>query len=337
MAATVSHRRPEAQASAVEVGAPVSGPRTWVPIGAMANWASGHGGMLIPWCAMSYQAEASLTYTLNFLVSPKPAAVERVWHVFARAVSGAERCTFTIGSLAAQTVDLAQGRTQDALIFREPLAASVSAVEAVSVVVAPAAAGGNVVIEGLSCYEQTRPELRLDTTDYGVDLSSLTSRQPIADISFESMRGVATAVQNMTARRSGYFHAAIPEEDPLTETDGGSSAVYPFDIPLIGAVDRTGETNTSVTVGAYMRVSAGTGEGRLTVSSTNAADTVICATTSTGYEWVTETLTIETEDLADSDGLPAAGMERLTFTLDVDAGETVELAGISVIREGSPI
>lgn len=337
MAATVSHRRPEAQASAIEVGAPVSGARSWVPIGGMANWASGHGGMLIPWCAMSYEAEASLTYTLNFLVSPKPAAVERVWGIFARSVSGAERCDFTAGSLATQTVDLAQGRTQDALIFREPLSASVSTAEEVSVVVAPSSAGGNVVIEAIACYEQTRPELRLDTTDYGVDLSSLTARQPIADVSFESMRGVATAVQNMTARRAGYFHVAIPEEDPLSETDGGSSLVFPFDIPLIGAVDITGETNTTVTVGAYMRVSAGTGDGRLTVDSANASDTVVCSTSSTSYQWVTETLTIETENLASADGLPAAGMERLTFTLDVDAGETVDLAGISVIREGSPI
>lgn len=338
MSAVVPHRRPEPAVSPIEVGAPVSGGQTWVPIGGMANWINGHGGMLIPWCAVAYPAEAGLTYTLSFQVSTKPQATERVWRIFARAdgSAGSASCDFTVGSLATQTVLVSEGRAQDALVFREPLSASASGLEVVEVVIAPASGGSNITIDGIACYEQTRAELRQDTTDYGVDLSTLAARQPILASPYQSMQGVAAGLQSLQAKRAGYFHAAIPKEDPLVVTDGASELVYPFPIPLIGAVAARGDTTAFLTVAAYMGVTALTGDGRLIVESANAGD-VLTLTTNSGLDWVTGEIEVEAEDLTDPDGLPAAGMEYLTFTLEADSGETCELAGISVIRDGAPI
>jgi hypothetical protein len=338
MTAIVPHGRPTLDTAAIRAGEPVSA-TDWWRMGALANWSSGHGGMLIPWCAIGRPIGSGSTETFHFYVGPKNRAVERVWAVNLRASAlVGVSAVVTAGSASAATVyppSTRSGRI-GTFVFREPLSAKTNTAAGTTLVVQ--AVGGTVRVESVAMYEQTRAALALDTTDYGVDLTSLSARQPITDFANRSIRGVADGYKNLDARRAGFFHYSTPTgvAIPVTATSGAPASLFALACPVAGAIPTTTDTTTTLTIAAYAKVNADTATIRAASSQAGANGDI--TVTSTTFAWVTSTVSVETEDLTIADGRQGNAWEDLTWTAWRGAGATqLDIAALSVVRLTAPI
>lgn len=331
MTATVPHFRPDFETDAILSGEPVSA-WDWSALAGLANFAQGHGAMLIPWSAIGYRVASGASQTFHFYVAPKLPAVERVWRVTVRSGTAGATATITAGGASAVTV--VPGTPRDAATtytIREPLSAKTSTAAGTTLVVA--ASGGTMRVVACAMYEQTRGGLDLDTTDYGADLGTVVVRTPILDAPSRSLSGVCDAYKNADARRAGLFHWSTPVAVPITITGGSTTTLFTLSPPTLGPVVLTGATTVTVTVAAYAKVDSGT--ATVTFESDGASDTEALSITSTSFAWVTGTLTIDCEDLAVADGRRSTRWEGLTITGADATATTLSIAAISVVRAGS--
>jgi hypothetical protein len=184
-------------------------------------------------------------------------------------------------------------------------------------------------------YEQTRATLALDTTDYGVDLTTINARQPIADFANRSLAGVIDAYDNLDARRAGLFHWTTPVAVPITFTAGSYVALFDLAPCVLLPVPGTGSTTSTVTCAAYAKVNAGTGQVRFTAGG--AGGNVVLSITSTSFAWVTGSLAIDCEDLTVADGRRSGRWESLTIEGNDNTATTLSIAAISVVRTTAPV
>lgn len=342
MTATVNHRRPSLDTTRIESPSPLSG-EDWTKLGGLANWCNGHGGMLIPWCAIG-RTLTSASATFHFYVGPKSRAVQRVWHVSLTATEGTT-ADIKPGGGATETVALIAsgggassttggGALTQSYRFVESLSAKTNTAGDTTLTVTTSG-GKTAYISGCSMYEETRGDLDLDTTDYGVDLASTHARQPIADFANRSTCGVANAYKNLDARRAGIFHWSTLTTDPLDVTQVGYTDLFPLYPPALGAVAGTGTTSTTFTVAAYAKVDSGT--GKIKFISTNNGSSVEVDVTGTSFGWVTGTLTIDAEDLSIADGRRGNAWETIQIQGKKNTANTLSVAALSVIRTTTPI
>jgi hypothetical protein len=334
MSRIVPHHRPEL-ADGIRVSLPV-GSFDWAAMAMLANFCNGHGGMLIPWAALGQSVSGGSSATFHFNVAPKLPAVERVWVVNLR-TSAAVGITaaVTVGGASAVTVypsDVRDARTTH--IFRESLSSKTGTVADTSLVVA--ATGGTVTVESVGMFEQARSSLDATTDDYGVDVTTLRARSPIADLDYQSIAGVIDAYKNLDARRAGFFHWATDASSAIAITAGSGSPVAVFDlsIPMTGAIPTLGDTTTLVTVAVLGKVDAGTGTVRF--QSDDAGASVNVEVTQTAYTtWATKTLSINCEDLTVSDGRRGSTWEGVAVDAWVTATDTFNVQAISIYRPSS--
>lgn len=336
MSALVPHHRPELE-DKIRVGQPVSADQ-WATLGGLSNWIHGHGSMLIPWSAIGYRFASSVTRTLRFYVAPKIATVERVWCIHAKALQAGVTLTITAGTAAAVTVPLATTRSDrdGPFVIREPLSAksSTAAELTVSFSATGGAAGNTVLIESIACYEQTRKILARDTTDYGVDLSTIRPRQPIADFANQSASGVMDAYDALDARRTGFFYWSTATNDAVEITSGSLVDLFDLYPNVVPARTTVSATSVGLTVAVYCR-SVG-GDGELSVSTIEVGD-VQTATITTSWAWVAVTVDALSEDLSDAAGLPGGVREAVNVQARVTTATSVEIAGVSIYRATKPL
>lgn len=321
MSAVVPHFRPTL-ADVIRSGVPVAGD-TWQTLASLANWCMGHGGMLIPWTGIEYIVDDDQE-TFSFYVAPKAQAVERVWCMVA---TGFAEITF--GSATA--VSLASPGTPSLLVVREALASKSSTAGGVTVTVDSESA--HTRVHAIACYEQTRAVLDQDTTDYGVDITTCAARQPIADFANESLAGVCDAYKNLDCRRAGYFSWSCGEGEPIMITAGSFTELFPLWPQIAAPVYSQDDLTLTLTVAAYAKVNAGTGQVRFTADT---GDDVTLSITSTSYAWVTGTLTVAVEG-QDPDSFPE---DSVLIEGNNNTATTLSIAAISIVRPvtaGSPL
>lgn len=334
--ALVPALRPSMATSGLLSGEPVSA-RDWAVLGALANYCNGRGAMLIPWSAIGCTISSGTTGVLHFFVAPKITAVERVWAVNLRASAAGASAIVTCGGASAVTVyppTARDGRTGP-FVIREQISAKT--VTSADVTVSVRASGGNIVVESLAMYEQTRYSLALDTTDYGVDLGSLRTRLPIRDAANQSAAGVADAYKNLDARRAGLFYWAAPTGSAIEIESSSDTDLFPLQIPLQMAIQATGATTSfAALANVYAKVDSGSGSVRFTAAS---GDDNSFTINSTSFAWQDDPdgVALSTEDLTLADGRRGGTWETLRFRGSVSTATTLSIAAISVYITHTPL
>lgn len=331
MAAVVPHFRPDFDTGGLKSGLPVSA-RDWGHLASLGNFCNGHGGMLIPWTSLNFDQKSAGANVYHFYVGPKNRAVLRRWRVNLRSTGGTTAAV-TCGSASAVTVHSiasVTGRTS-AYEFVEPLAAKTNTAGDTTLSID----ADDVLIESVAMYEETRAWLAMDTTDYGVDVTSVRVRQPIADIANRAVRGASDAYKNLDARRAGVFHWSTPTTNALGVTAGALTDIFPLYPPALAAVVGTGTTTSTFTCAVYAKVDAGAGD--VTFSSTQAGGTVTLAPNTTSFAWYTGSLTINAEDLTATDGRQSSAWETIRIRAQKATATQMDVAAISVLRTTAPL
>lgn len=331
MSALVPHLRPTLD-DVIRSGQPVSAD-TWATLAGLANWCNGHGGMLIPWAAIGYEITNGDTRVFRFYVAPKLPVVERVWCVNLRAGIIGATADVTCSSASTVTVPADNVRTDRSgptVVVREPRTAKTGTVGEVSVSIK--ATGGAVIVESIGMYEQTRRSLTLDTNDYGVDLTTVRPRQPIADFPNRSAAAVADAYKNLDARRAGLFDWSTPTEDAIEITSG--SFVDLFDLAPVVIPALVEPSDTVAVVNAAIYACAIGGDGELRVESSEGDDTVVVTGT---WAWYTFTLDVSCEDLSTVDGRRGATWATVQARGRVTTATSIEIAAVSYYRATKPV
>lgn len=335
MSRLVPHMRPEMD-DLIRSTVPVS-QEHWATLGGLANFCQGHGGHQIPWTAIGYTTVGGTSDIFNFRFRPKPSTVARVWRFNLRAEGTGAVATVTCGSATA--VDISpptaiEARRESYTVVETLSAKPTAAVDVGGAGITVAAAGGDIVLESVSMYESTRKVLDEDTKDYGVDLASLRSRQPIADLSYQSIGGVCDAYKNIDARRS-FFHYSTPDSDPLLPGSTSDTNLFALPIPCAPAIPTTGDTTAAVLCVARAKVTGGTGTVKFVGSESG--NTLTLNVTATSFGWVTGSLTIETEDLAVTDGRQSNAWEMITINAADPAAQTTSVSHLGIYRTTLPV
>ncbi len=337
MSAKVFHFRPRVDVEGVLSGEPVTGP-DWAGLGSLANWCLGHGGMLVPWAHVEQTVNSGATGSFRFYIAPKTQAVERIWAFHIRASS-------TVGTTVTITLDSGDDVTgypvvdsdrtrRSAIYVRERLSAKTNAVGDYQIDID--AVGGNIVVESIACYEQTRAFLDADATDYGTDINSLRTRQPIFDVVGDSAGSVLEAYKNLDCRRAGFFSWAREASNPVAITSGTFADFWPLYPQCFGAIPTRGDTTTTITCAVLARVNSGTAEVRYTPQqSGGSAQTA--SITSTTYAWVTATVTIDAEEFETTDGRRDTAWEEIQVETRVTTATTLDIIGFCFVRSTTPL
>lgn len=333
MAARVLARRPEPIESAIRVGEPVSS-STWQALGALANYLRGTGAQLVPAYCPAYTIASSATGVFNFRVKPRGAAIQRVWCLLLKGSTGATyaevKAPASSGTmLTAYLPPITDVRAP--IVYVENLAAK-SATEA-GITLEIKANGGNVTVDSIACYEQTRPILSIDSTDYGCDLETLRPRDPIYYRANRSWRGVVEGLAQCDPRTVGLFHWSVPEAGAYTRTTASYLDVFTHAVPIIARKLGTSATTGSVKWAAYAKVAGGAGgQVRVTTTESGVSDSVTVSGTS--FAWTTaRSITIDCTDMDSADGRQTAASpawDRINFGLQGDGTNALSVAAISV-------
>lgn len=330
--AVVSNLRPELDTSVILSGVPIRSD-TWQTLGGLANWISGHGQMIVPWCFPGHTVTSGSTDTFRFYVKPKAQALQRVWLLNLRGATSASRASVVAPS-GGTLVDRAIATSRDRSVpiaFTQLVTSSTASGE---ITIDVRATGGDVVVDSLACYEQTRAELHLDTTDNGVALATIRARQPIIDLANRSLAGICDAYDALDARRSSLLQWSVPSADAAFTASGAYQAVFEGAPMVVGPIIDSTSTTVGYSVWAYVRATGGS----IFVQATSTAGSVNNNTASTTFVWLSVgTLSVAVEQLSDADGLPAVGWDTCTIEIKCGTGTKAEIAGVSVLRETLPL
>ncbi len=330
MTARVPHFKPELGGfDDMRSSEPVSG-SDWSTLGYLANWQNGRGGQCIPWCAVGHEVASGGSATLTFRHASKVQTVARVWSLNLLSDTDGATATITINGTNVGTVTPPRTRSErrSSYTFVEERSSQVSSTTTSTVVVA--ATGGDILIESLGAYDDARRTLARDSTDYGVDVTTLAARQPIVAFDYQSIKGVCDAEKSLSSRRLGHFAWGVPTSAAISPGSTSFTALFDLPVTVQSAIDGANTTENHAVM-VYSRVTGGTGQVR--VVSAQASDTATISITRTSFGWDTDDIEIETEDLSAANGR-RSGEETLTISAADPSGQTLSIAAILVIRGG---
>lgn len=332
----VPMRRPEPTEALVRVAAPVS-TLTWNSAAYLANWLRGKGAQLVPWCFPERTITSTNTETFRFYTKPRTSAIERVWGVLLSTTSSA-RVTADVkvpASGTAQTVIVSSSaELRVPYVFVETLGAKSGTAGQIDMSIK--ANGGNLVVEGIACYEQDRPYLATDSTDYGIDVATTQSGQPIFYSANQSYRGVVQALENADARRTGIFHWSVGDSTSCAQSSATPTTIFTHGVPVLGRFQYTGSTTSSVKWAAYCKVNAA-GSGTITATTSSSSVNDPLTVNWTSYQWSTpRAISIHAEDLTATDGRRSSAWDELNFSIAGDGTRTLTVQSISVWDDTTP-
>lgn len=333
MAARVPALRPEPLESYVRVGEPVTS-FTWQALGSLANYLRGTGSELVPAYCPAYTISSGSTAVFNFRVKPRGAAIQRVWCVSMRGANGLAYAEIKAPASTGTLLTVYPAPTIDGnspAIYVENLAAKSSTEAAITLEIKANTA--NITVDSIACYEQTRPILTLDSTDYGCDLETLRPRDPIYYRANRSWRGVADGLAQCDPRRVGLFQWAVPEAGAYTRTTASYLDIFTHAVPILTRKLGTSATTGSVKWAAYAKVAGGAG-GQVRVTTTQSAVSDSVTVAGTSYAWTTaRSITIHCDDMDSADGRQTAATpvwDRINFALQGDGVNALSVAALSV-------
>lgn len=215
-------------------------------------------------------------------------------------------------------------------VYIENLSSKSGAEQEISIDVAVAGSQGAVVVEGIACYEQDRPILNLDSTDYGVDVVSAATAQPIYDGAYRSIGGIMDALANCDARRVGIWHWSNGDSVLATSSSASYASLLSLAVPALGRKLARADTYGSVKWSVYAKMSAAsTGSVRLTTTNSGVSD--VMSVTSTSYAWTTaRTISIDCDNMSASDGRQSTAWDDLQIEIAGDGTNSIIVQSISV-------
>lgn len=320
-------RRPEMSEALIRVASPVSH-LTWQGGAYLANYLRGKGSMLVPWSFASRTISASATETFRFRVRPRSSAVQRIWMLQLRTTASAGVTAEVASPSGGTAATYAVASSLDArvpVVYTENLA-SKSSVEA-QIEVTIKASGGAVIVEGIACYEQDRPLLNSDSTDYGTDVVTLATGQPIFDGSNVSFGGVMDALANADARRVGIFHWTLGD-GVATQTAATYIPLMDLAVPVLAQKAARAATTAIIKWSAYARMAAGTGNIRVTTTASGVSD--VASITGASFAWTTaRSITIGCDDMASSDGRQSSTWDDLQIEIQGNGVNALSVCSVS--------
>lgn len=315
-------------------GRPVAAPSQWSDMAISGNWLLGKGACLVPLCNPACIVPKSGSVTLRFRVRPRGLAIARQWSVWVRSSDPDEASSVTItptgGSAAVFPVHgvpiTPPYPTFGAVSVVHNLGARVSTEGEISITIA-ASAAGDVVVEGIDCYELDRHGLPDNATDYGIQTETIRPREPVLDIANTSVRAVYDALANADPRRIGIWH--LPLATAITRTSATYSGLTLVPVAIQAPKLNIGATTGQVYWSAYARMATSGGTGgsvRMTTSSSGVSD--VATVTGTSFAWTTARAISIKCDKFSADSL--LELDLLTPELAGDGTRSVEVLGVSM-------
>lgn len=330
MSITPQTERPALSTVNVLVGAPI-GADQWQRAGALLNWLSARGAVLVPWCTPGVVADnATPIQIFRFYVQPRRAAIQRRWYLELEASATAEIKLRAPSTGTDVVLTIPTGRSL--VTYTESLSASSDASQEISVAVEVVTTDVEVTTRRLFCAEVDRASLEQDATDYGVDISTAAAGRPMFDspaASGVSLGGVVDALTYVDTRRAGIFHWTTGDS-AVSNTSATYADLMALAVPVQAAKELRADTTGVVMWTAYARMaSAGTGKVRIVTSASGVTDSV--NVTSTSYAWTTpRAISIDCEDLADDAGLLALTFDDLAVAIAGSGSVAINVKHVSV-------
>ena len=332
MTGIVPARRVE-MTDGIVVGGAVTG-STWQQLAGLTNWLRGKGAVLVPYCTPFTTIAAAASETFRFRVKTRSSAIQRVWVVTMSGVGGTASVQLQAPGTGGTVVDAAISDERTTVVYVENLSSRSGAEQQIEFEVNCVAGSNSVVVSRIACYEQDRPVLQSDSTDYGVDLFTCASGQPIYDGANVSVGGVYDALVNADARRVGIFHWTQGDSTAAATASGTPADLLQLAVPVLVRKLARSATTGSVKWAAYAKVTAGT--GTITLTHTNNAGTFTdsASVTGTSYAW-TSARTVsnfDCDDLDVADGRQSSTWDSLNFQISASGG-TLTVQSISVWQD----
>ncbi len=323
--------RPEPIPGTILVGNAISSGREWFPMAHLANWLTGGGAQLVPACVIDKTITAGATGTLRFRAKTRYVAIERLWIFMVRsATAGANLLVDTGAGDVVYPINAGRD-TRLPIIHREVLSSQSSAVN--ELYAALSAEVGDVEIDSVAVIELPRPIID-QTSEYAVDTNTLRPRERIFSslVVGESATGVIAAAILPDARRVGIYSWAAFAESPVTRA-AAYTDLLTLPVPVLAQLLNSGDTTAQVYWSIYAKVSAGSGDVKLTTSQSGVSDSVNI--TGTSYAWTTpRAISISCEDMSAADGRQSSAWDDLTVQLR-GTGGTLSLASLSIWSEAT--
>jgi hypothetical protein len=333
MSRVVPVRRSEPSADLILTAQPVSS-ATWQSLGYLSNWLRGKGSQLVPTCFPERTIQAGVTETFRFRVKTRSSAIQRIWMVGLRTTTNTSvHADLAAPSGTGTVMNVPVSTTLDVrtpVVYVENVASK--AASEVEVNISIKAVDHPVLVESISCYEQDRPILNADSTDYGVDVSTLASRQPIFAGSYQSIEGVFDGLANADARRVGLFHWAVGGSTGVTRSSATPANIFILDAPILTRKLARSAVTGTVKWAIYGYLS-GAGTGTVTVTSTSGANNTITITNTVAAWSTAQTFDVDCDDMASDDGRQTAGSpawDMLNFQFAGDGTRSIIVQAISV-------
>lgn len=320
--------------SLVRVAAPVSS-RTWQASAYLANFLRGKGACLVPWCTPERAVTVLTSETFRFRVKPRNTAVQRVWMVLLRTTTpsgliGVLRAPPSTGTPLVITPTTSLD-ARIPVVYVEDLASKSNSEGEIAIEFGVTnAQAGNVIVEGIACYEQDRPILTMDSTDYGVDVVTCAAAQPMYDGDYASFGGIMDSLANSDARRVGIWHWTVGASALAARSTASYADLLALSVPGLARKLARAATTGTVKWSVYAKMSsAGTGLVRLTSSHSGISD--VMSVTSTSYAWTTaRTVSIDCDDMSASDGRQGSSWDDLMVSFQGDGTRTLTIQSISI-------
>lgn len=333
MARLVPIRRPEPDAGLILTAQPVSS-LTWQALASLSNWCRGKGSQLVPTCFPERQITANTTESFRFRVKTRNTAIQRIWAIVIRTsnlttveaeIEAPALTGTTVTSIISTSLD-----SRVPILYTENVASKATAEVEISISVK--ALLHNVFVESISCYEQDRPVLNGDATDYGIDTTTTAVRQPIFDASYQSIGGVFDGLANADARRVGLFHWSVGDSTSVARLSATPADIFILDAPILTRKLNTGAVTGTVKWAIYAYLS-GAGTGTVTASTTSGASNTITITNTTAAWSTPQTFAVDCDDMNSLDGRQTAATPRwdmLNLKFAGDGTRSIIVQAISV-------
>jgi len=317
-------------------GGPVGSIDAWTPLGAGVNWLNATGAQLV--CASTRLAQNQIaggaTGVFRFKAYTRVQAIQRIWVVQLVGLAVDTGTTAQIwggsGTPSASFVVPNSTLLNQPVFYVEALAAQSASLQEITISVK--AGSKAVIVQSVACYEQWRPVLKASTSDSGINITSERARQPIFTGNYattiESVGGIYSALAAADARRVAVFHWAVPDTNPVTRT-GAYTTLLGLGQPVLTRQLTSGQTTGTVYWSAYAKVSASSGDVKLTTSHSGVSDSVNI--TGTSYAWTTpRAISIDCEDLSTTDGRRGSSWDELDVQIRGNGGATISVVAVSV-------
>lgn len=335
MPVTVTHLPSGPTAGAVRVGSTVSG-KTFSEMVLLANYLNGHGTQVIPNHSPNIRINNGNDRTMHYRIKRVYASTRTIWTLQIRSTSTSSAAVAQVSVNGGTAVDYTvsgAGSSYVAIEHQELITRSESEAE---ITLKIKASVGSIVVQSIGAYDLPRTVLEENSAgDYGIEINTVTPRQPIFENGIRSIEGLADATSSLItrARRTSAFQYALPDDSTIASPETGPlkfSSVGPTNCflvhpPFLGRKLYNTDTLRTLSCRIYASTDAGT-SASFDIATTNGATGTITLGVASAIGWypstagAAATFDVDCEDLSTAHGLRSTRWDDVTFSVTRTAG-----------------